>query len=54
VGEIKNKANSAQLKLELGLSLAKTCVFKEMLGNCKGNVKKVRNTRKCQKMLENA
>jgi hypothetical protein len=22
--------------------------------NCKGNVKKVRNTRKCQKMLENA
>ena len=25
VGEIKNKANSAQLELELGLSLAKSC-----------------------------
>ena len=31
VGEIKNKANSAQLKLELGLSLAKTCAFKDIL-----------------------
>jgi hypothetical protein len=31
VGEIKNKANSAQLELELGLSLAKIWMRPEIL-----------------------
>ena len=35
VGEIKNKANSAQLELELGLSLARMELLLENLGSLK-------------------
>ena len=35
VGEIKNKANSAQLELELGLSLARMELLLENLGSHK-------------------